>query len=325
MSVTFTEQDLLFVKAEYERFLADYDDGLFRQSCESNSRLLIKGYKDAAHYVVQQALEALGTSSPLSMIRIGDGEGNVLGLLASDDDKELKWFNAIFYVQDAQLLPMAAAKSFSQELLFAANDADIIGFRAFHPVQDTSEIQAIRRTIDRGDVRGALGIIRASQFAKSAVESCVFQNAVITSAWVYLGLLEHLDRLLENASSVIIITGRPELEAVFVEKLKKRLTAFLAVPIEMTAQTLPDRPFHYPKRFEEIIEALQTDLRGSLVLVGAGIFGKIYCATAKRSGAVALDLGSGFDILAGKFTRPIHGRPGLVDLDKLAWIKAKSC
>jgi hypothetical protein len=320
VSVTFTEQDLLFVKAECERFLADYDDGLFRQNCQANSRLLIEGYRDAAHYVVQEALNALTTPRPLSMIRIGEGEGNVLGLLASEKDEELKWFNAIFYAQDAQLLPMAAAKSFSQELLVAANNADIIGFRAFHPGRDTSEIQAIRKTIERGDVRGALGIIRALQFAKSAVENSVFHNAVITSAWVYLGLLEHLDRLLENASSVIIITGRPELEGVFVDKLKGRLTAFLAVPIEAT-EPLPDRPFHYPTRFQEIIEALQTDLRGSLVLVGAGIFAKIYCATAKRSGAVALDLGSGFDILAGKSTRPVHVRPGLVDLDKLAWIK----
>jgi hypothetical protein len=48
-----------------------------------------------------------------------------------------------------------------------------------------------------------------------------------------------------------------------------------------------------------------------------GIFGKIYCQAAKASGAVAVDLGSAFDVLAGISTRPSHHD---YDLEAQRWI-----
>lgn len=53
------------------------------------------------------------------------------------------------------------------------------------------------------------------------------------------------------------------------------------------------------------------------MLVGAGFFGKIYCHTAKMNGAVAVDLGSAFDVLAGLSTRPAHTS---VDVKALSWL-----
>jgi hypothetical protein len=60
------------------------------------------------------------------------------------------------------------------------------------------------------------------------------------------------------------------------------------------------------------------------VLVGAGIFGKKYCAVAKQHGAVALDLGSAFDILAGKRTRPVHSIADFLDIKRDSWITVKA-
>jgi hypothetical protein len=51
--------------------------------------------------------------------------------------------------------------------------------------------------------------------------------------------------------------------------------------------------------------------------VGAGLFGKVYCHTAKQDGAVAIDLGSAFDILAGLETRPVHK---WYDISAMRWI-----
>jgi hypothetical protein len=59
------------------------------------------------------------------------------------------------------------------------------------------------------------------------------------------------------------------------------------------------------------------------VLAGAGIFGKKYCATARQNGAVALDLGSAFDILEDKITRPVHSNPSIIDPNHGPWIKTK--
>ena len=51
---------------------------------------------------------------------------------------------------------------------------------------------------------------------------------------------------------------------------------------------------------------MSVNLEGALVLVGAGIFGKIYCDVARNHGAVALDIGSAFDLMVGLMTRPVH-------------------
>ena len=319
MTIDFTEEDVLFVKAEYDKFLSDYSHASFRMNCHAKSRLLIEGHKDGARFIAHEAVDRLKNSKPLAMIRIGEGEGNVLGFFRSEGCIELKWFNSIFYTMDCQVLPIAAAKRFAGELSRAVGKADIIGFRSFTP--HPRYALDIFNAINRSSLRSALGMIRSLQYAKFAVEHCMFRNAVITSAWVHIGLLGHLDFLLENAPVVVVITGRPELEAFFCDKLDKRLSAFITIPVQASDDKSTDRHLHYPKRYNEIMEMLTTDLRGSLVLIGAGIFGKIYCAAAKRSGGVALDLGSAFDILAGKLTRPAHSDPAFFDLDDVPWIK----
>jgi UDP-N-acetyl-D-mannosaminuronic acid transferase (WecB/TagA/CpsF family) len=42
---------------------------------------------------------------------------------------------------------------------------------------------------------------------------------------------------------------------------------------------------------------------GSLLFVGAGIFGKIYCNWWRDRGGVAMDVGGVMDIWSGKITR----------------------
>lgn len=61
-----------------------------------------------------------------------------------------------------------------------------------------------------------------------------------------------------------------------------------------------------PEFLLEVENALSRDLRGCLCLVGAGVWAEIYCTWIKRNGGVGVDIGSGFDLLAGKATRPIH-------------------
>ena len=61
-------------------------------------------------------------------------------------------------------------------------------------------------------------------------------NTVLTSAWVHLGMLEHLDVVLDNAPRVVVVTGRHELETLFSEKLKSRLAAFLPIPVQASDQ-----------------------------------------------------------------------------------------
>lgn len=52
-------------------------------------------------------------------------------------------------------------------------------------------------------------------------------------------------------------------------------------------------------------------MRGALCLVGAGFWSEIYCAWIKQRGGVAVDIGSGFNLLDGGAPRPIHKALGL--------------
>jgi hypothetical protein len=91
----------------------------------------------------------------------------------------------------------------------------------------------------------------------------------------------------------------------FHARLGARLREFITVPVQgFVPSSLTES--HYSGSFAKVADRLRRDLRGTLVLVGAGLCGKIYCNVAKMNGAVAVDLGSVFDVLAGLATRPIH-------------------
>jgi hypothetical protein len=127
------------------------------------------------------------------MVRIGDGEANLLRFVLHHNEFELKWVNTVFSCHDNQALPIEDSKRLSRELSELLAGAGIIGFRAFGPNPSDVQIQKISEAIDRKDLRGALGMIEALQYGDRAVKNAEFRNTVLTSAWVHLGLFEHLD------------------------------------------------------------------------------------------------------------------------------------
>lgn len=309
---------------EYQQLIDTFDYAAFLANCRAGSRLLIENSRDGAAYVAGEALRSLAARAPFMMVRIGDGEANLLRFAEHEGSFEAKWISALFQLHDNQILCIEDSRTIARELLESIAAADVVGLRPLCPAPIGQHFNAIAQTIDGGDIRGAMGMIGAFTQADRAVRNRVYQHVVLTSAWVHLTLLEHLDRLLDNAQRVIVISGREELAKVFRDKLHGRLAAFLAIPLQASDQDLPARSFHYPDRYRQIIDTLAADLHGTLVLVGAGPFGKKYCAVAKQHGAVALDLGSAFDILAGKRTRPVHSIADFLDVNRETWITVKA-
>ena len=65
-------------------------------------------------------------------------------------------------------------------------------------------------------------------------------------------------------------------------------------------------PLHYPEQFNRIHRWMTVQLEnfpGSLLLVGAGVIGKIYCNWMRDRGGVAFDIGAVMDLWAGFSTR----------------------
>jgi hypothetical protein len=98
---------------------------------------------------------------------------------------------------------------------------------------------------------------------------------------------------------------------------------WIAVPPEMKFSDLPaadkevmvrEQP-HLGIRFDAILNdelpRLLADAPGLVVLVGAGILGKIYCHRIKQLGGIAIDVGSMMDVWAGLKTRDNQRFEGL--------------
>ena len=65
---------------------------------------------------------------------------------------------------------------------------------------------------------------------------------------------------------------------------------------------------HWPDGFNEIRQTLEVPFPGALFIVGAGVFGKIYCHWIKQRGGIAIDIGSIFDSWAqvGRVGHPVR-------------------
>jgi hypothetical protein len=63
---------------------------------------------------------------------------------------------------------------------------------------------------------------------------------------------------------------------------------------------------HYPTQFNKIprwMDVVSKDWPKSILLVGAGVIGKIYCNWWRDRGGIAMDVGGVMDIWYGKVTR----------------------
>jgi hypothetical protein len=282
--------------------------------CRSQSGKFLPDGQTAVPYIVDLIITALGPGNPLSIVRVGNGEGNAVSMTKQERAPLLReTFFVEFNSQNGISVPDVDAIAFCSEVRAALLAADIIGFRSFR----FDESGMITGAIERGDAYAALGILYAREFLQDGLDSGYWRKEVLTTAWLHLDVAPRLDHLLNAAAAVVVITGRAELEGQFVARLGSRLREFIAVPVQGFRP--PDAlNSHFCHAYPKVRRLLkEMDLRGTLPLVGAGLFGKVYCHDVRESGGVALDLGSAFDVMAGLTTRPIHAH---YDLNPMRWL-----
>jgi hypothetical protein len=122
------------------------------------------------------------------------------------------------------------------------------------------------------------------------------------SAWIHWELLATgaLNKILSEISEVALVTSKPELGQLVARRFDVS-TSTVIVPEKHVV--VPGPGEHIPYRYRTIRSELNFP-PGTLVLVGAGIPGKVYCQWLKESGCVAIDVGSIFDAWVGKASRP---------------------
>jgi hypothetical protein len=244
---------------------------------------------------------AIAARRPLSVVRLGDGEARVIGypryvprpLVA---DIWQTWFGRPDFTDDQLERVRSALKR-------ACLDADVIGVP--HAEADIhSEFGRVKALLPR--------------------EGFIRRETRLCSAGFHLRLQrEDLYPPLLSGLSQVGLIGPRDLTGVFPAIAGVPGIIWLQVPPEMKFSDLPDEErvrlirfnHHLTNRYLELMDAeLPRTLErwpGLVILVGAGVLGKIYCHRIKQLGGIGIDVGSMMDVWAGLKTRDNQKFDGL--------------
>jgi hypothetical protein len=223
---------------------------------------------------------------PFSLVRLGDGEGRLLGYPEIVGQAELDislqiWFGRTDFAPDA-LAALAV------ELREATLAADLLGLP--RPSQlALPEYRAVFAPLERFGLL-ARGPLLTDSAIHRYLQIGLFYRELLADL-PFCGLVSCRD--LASQMKRVFRLGRVE--------------QYL-VPGE--AQYPGPRPGeHYPGRFQELRETLTVPFPGAVFLVGAGALGKIYCHWIKQRGGIALDIGAVCDAWGGvgRLRKPCHG------------------
>ena len=263
---------------------------------------------------IEQVNKAVSHGDPFSLVRLGDGEAVLLSF------GEDMWLQDLTYLHShwgAERVTLRDVGQVKRDLESAVQGADIVGIREdlvntqLPPdllqrtpieVRDTV-ISAFRIRNEEVENLRAIGARRLALLHRilSGIEWSEDQR--FCSAWIHWELLAtgSLNKILNEVSEVGLVTSRPELGELVARRFDVR-TRTVIVPDKNVV--VPGPGEHVPDRYRTIRSELDFPA-GTLVLVGAGIPGKVYCQWLKESGCVALDVGSIFDAWVGRASRPM--------------------
>ena len=262
-------------------------------------------------HIVGLVQQALHEGRPFSVVRIGDGEAN---LLAYGNNTNTPYLNRL--VADHYVSRQADRFVVSDDSLYLVKHlmlesiccADIVGVRGIYytGMPDYDSETPLEWAMKLREKPRRVGVLRAEIEMLKIARLGYLQGKAIASANLYLSIINNLNLLFEKVrGSVILVTD--QFESVRLLQSKFPDVHFQVIPLPLTKLKwlrTPRMPV-FVRLFEKF---LGHNLEGSLVLVGAGPWAEFYCTIAKNRGAVAVDIGSGFDLLSGRNTRPFHRR-----------------
>lgn len=247
--------------------------------------------------------DAVRMGRPLSLIRLGDGEGNLLPYRP-----HLASYQAVDYRTTCRAWWGDAADAgvgggrLGQMLIAAIEGADIIGI---------PDLNRMRTTLGAG--KNARGLVACIDFIVDRLEAdpAWLDGRLVTSCHVHQSLAywRLWDLLIPRMGTVSLITCHPRLADLLARRHGVDISAVHLIPAEAKYADAIEHAAHaphYPDRFEELIDSLSVPRAGQVCLVAAGVLGKVYCDTIKRHGGIALDIGSVADEWAGYETRSLE-------------------
>ncbi len=253
---------------------------------------------------------ALRARSPFSVVRIGDGEMNLLsfGAYAATPNLDRYSVSTLMAIQQDSFEPDETWMLMLRDMMLSCIlQADVVGvIGLWQP--NAGRVDKLLEVF-ANDPRGASGHWRAIDYMLRLARQGVLQGKIVASAHLYFGVLRRLDDILHHAEQVLLVTNRAALRATLAEHFPGSRFDVLAVGNSDKSAALP--PATSPEFLVAVERELPRDMRGYCCLIGAGPWAEIYCSWVKQRGGVGIDIGSGFDLLDGEITRPVHHAFGL--------------
>jgi hypothetical protein len=298
-----------FDLSELQRFVTRFDEPTMKRWLEDLlDRHQCRAYAVAGYETIlaRRIREIIVAGRPASCLRLGDGEGNILGAC----DREFPNLQRLSAQKAAEMhlgrwFPMPVLEFWSRATSEAVRNADVIG------VPCTGRIERLFGNLKNHsravtfDIRGSCGTINALRYAHAALSDAV-PGRVITNCWFHRDLLPCYEDILRNVARLGLITCHPELADRLRSKFGVGQVDVFAIPNQISNTGVRPESLHYPDRFDAVMESLCTIRQGQVVLVAAGILGKIYCNRIKECGGIALDIGSVADVWMGQRARRYH-------------------
>lgn len=226
----------------------------------------------------EAVIQMLNGDRPISLIRCGDGEKIVL----EGFDNYVN-YNAILKRQLGFSPPIEHAERIRENLIDAISGCDILGVPMHKNLKDMSaHWHNVEKTIDK------------------YIPDCTQRRCSLD---VHYDILEHDEYNSLLRQKPIAYIGCRDLVAGFMHKFKTHRVDWYEIAPEVKF-TSYDGPPHYPDQFIRVERWMdKVDAKDRILLVGAGVIGKIYCNWWRDRGGRAMDVGSVMDEWAGRVTR----------------------
>ena len=258
--------------------------------------------------LMRSVADGLERREPMSVIRLGDGEGIYLQISLADEaefanlyDRGRAEFHRIWY-SGTDLL---ADPDFINEIYrvqAAYQNADCLSLLNVPGIKNEYRIGSPRGVPAMNNLTRFLRKMRQGpQRAKTLCVANINRDMLLTG---------ELETLIRDRPFIGLVSCYDELPARLMRSFGVGSSQLIKTYGEHVARLSMDEAGHDPgpgRRFLEshleICGKFAAVRAGELYLVAAGIFGKIYCDLIKRQGGVALDIGSVADIWMGVGTR----------------------
>ena len=231
-----------------------------------------------------------------SFIRINHCENRLWGFEYTYGKSDV---NDTYDIQFGELLNYDETHRISELMGAAIRDASLLGVPLLSHVTNRK-----------------LGILENSTFVHLRNKS-LLGHIQLTDVNIHLKLFSRHEfgDFLKSLPKVILITCRSSVVQILEQQLGINVN-LIRIPGEYKFAT--NHESHYKDCFDNVMSQIADKINpGDVVLVGAGILGKIYCHQVKKMNGIGIDIGSLFDAIAGEQTRG-NGFP------EIAWVSKSS-